>query len=79
MTALHVASIYENLALCDLLIQNGSDINAVDSKNWTALHHAVMLNCVSVVILLIRRGARLTLKDDEDKVCSWSLQDSSHF
>lgn len=68
-TPLHLAVIGGHLSLCDLLIQNGADLNSVDSNQWTPLHHAAHLDKVSCVILLIRRGVKLTPADAEGKVC----------
>jgi ankyrin repeat protein len=67
-TALHVAIMEGHIWLADLLIQNGVDINITDSNGWTALHHAAFLNKIDAIILLIRRGAKLSLVDNQSRV-----------
>ena len=69
LTALHVSVMKGNVALSDLLLQNCADCDVVDANQWTPLHHAAKLDQVSSIILLIRRGVKLTVKDKEGNVC----------
>ena len=56
------------VGLSDLLLQNGANINLQDHKKWAPLHHAVFLNKIHCVILLIRRSASLNIINDEHQV-----------
>lgn len=51
------------LAMCDLLRENGSDINAAltssSGNGWTSLHYAVINGDVELVEYLIRYGANI--------------------
>ena len=67
-SALHFAVTEGQVFLCDLLLQNGADPNIADGSGWTPLHHCAYLNKVDCVILLIRRGAKLAIVDNQDKV-----------
>src|SRR3990167_6684205 len=55
--------------MCDLLIQNGADINITDPNGWTPLHHATFLDRISFIILFIKRGANLSTLDFSSRVC----------
>merc|ERR1712130_450830 len=66
-TGLHLAIAQGHLHICDLLLQNGADPNIADADLWTPLHHAAYLNRVDAIILLIRRGAKLSVLDKNNK------------
>lgn len=68
LSAIHIAVMEGHVAACDLFLQNGADCNVLDSGRWTPLHHGAYLNRVDCVILLIRRGAKLTLLDKSSRV-----------
>jgi hypothetical protein len=50
-------------AVVKLLIANGADVNAVNSRNLTALHYAARNGNDEVIQLLVLHGARLDIKD----------------
>jgi len=49
----------------ELLIANGADVNARDSKDRTPLHRAAENGYVDVVDVLVKRGADVNGKDNE--------------
>jgi ankyrin repeat protein len=46
-----------------LLIKNGADVNALDKRRWTPLHHAVRAGRPAMVRLLIESGADMERRD----------------
>ena len=60
-------SILEAVRLC---IENGSDVNAANSKGFTALHGAAYRGLDDVVALLVQKGARMDAKDSEGRTPS---------
>ena len=60
-------SILEAVRLC---IENGSDVNAANSKGFTALHGAAYRGLDDVVALLVQKGAKLDAKDSEGRTPS---------
>jgi ankyrin repeat protein len=58
------------LAAVRLCIENGSDVNAANSKGFTALHGAAYRGLDDVVQLLVQKGARLDAKDSEGRTPS---------
>lgn len=61
-TPLHLASINGNGSLAQVLIENGAEVDAIDQRRWTALHHAVWNKSMPVVLVLLRHGASTSLK-----------------
>ncbi|KAF4626981.1 hypothetical protein G7Y89_g11176 [Cudoniella acicularis] len=61
-TPLHLASINGNGSLAQVLIENGAEVDAIDQRRWTALHHAVWNKSMPVVLVLLRHGASTNLK-----------------
>ena len=57
-------SLLEAVRLC---IENGSDVNAANSKGFTALHGAAYRGLDDVVQLLVQKGAKLDAKDSEGR------------
>jgi len=57
-------SILEAVRLC---IEKGSDVNAANSKGFTALHGAAYRGLDDVVQLLVQKGAKLDAKDSEGR------------
>ncbi|CAF4893264.1 unnamed protein product, partial [Rotaria sp. Silwood2] len=51
LTPMHQCSIDNSEKLLRLLIEYGADINARDRDLWTPLHAAVLLYCVTQIIL----------------------------
>ncbi len=64
VNALHAAIAKENYALCQLFIQKGADVNAVQMKQVTALHSAVHRGNLNLAKLLVDNGASIDLKMD---------------
>lgn len=54
------------LELAQILIDEGVDVNAVDNRGRTAIHHAVLKDFPSVVEYLAMRGANIHLPNDRD-------------
>ena len=59
-TALHIACMNNSLAIAELLIQNGSVVNAVDAAGQTPLH---LCSDPDIMNLLCRSGGNTTLRD----------------
>ncbi len=45
------------------LIAHGAVEDQVCSKRWTALHEAAQVGCVDIIILLLRRGGQISVRD----------------
>jgi ankyrin repeat protein len=57
-------SILEAVTLC---VEHGADVNAANSKAFTALHGAAYRGLDDVVQFLVQKGARLDAKDSEGR------------
>jgi ankyrin repeat protein len=55
------------LALIDLLLQHGANINQQDERGYTPLHEAAALNEEEAVKLLVERGAAINAKTNEGR------------
>jgi ankyrin repeat protein len=64
INALHAAVAKNNYELCNLLIENGAGVNAVQIQKVTALHSAAHRGNLSIVKLLIENGANANAKMD---------------
>ena len=63
-TVLHLAARYKCSAeLVKILIEAGADVDAVNSWQWSPLHHASWLNPALVPVLL-EAGAKVNVLDD---------------
>ncbi|HEY2843542.1 MAG TPA: ankyrin repeat domain-containing protein, partial [Bryobacteraceae bacterium] len=60
-------SILDAVRLC---VENGSDVNASNSKGFTALHGAAYRGLDDVVQLLVQKGAKLDAKDSEGRTAA---------
>ncbi|XP_044488907.1 ADP-ribosylation factor GTPase-activating protein AGD4-like isoform X2 [Mangifera indica] len=60
---LHLACHFDNPVMLELLIQFGADINLRDFHGRTALHHCISTRNNPFAKLLLRRGARPSIKD----------------
>ena len=54
------------LELAKILIDEGVDVNAKDSRGRTAMHHAVLKDFPTVVEYLAMRGAEITVPNDRE-------------
>ena len=63
MTLLHHAVHGKQVAVAQLLIEAGSDVDAQDGEGWSALQHAVDKGCAPIVRLLCEKGADPCTKD----------------
>ena len=59
-TALHIACMNNSLSIAELLIQNGSVVNAVDAAGQTPLH---LCSDPDIMTLLCKSGGNTTLRD----------------
>ncbi|KAF4368205.1 hypothetical protein F8388_022838 [Cannabis sativa] len=64
-TPLHRAASTGNSELCELLIEEGADIDAVDRSGQTPLMNAVICDNKEVSLLLVRHGADVDVEDKE--------------
>lgn len=62
-TALHLAAEQANLAIIELLLQAGLDVDARDEEGQSALHVAVLEGHEASVRLLLDKGANHNLQD----------------
>ena len=63
-TALHCAAENGHVDVAKVLIQNGTDVNAVDNYESTALQYAARKGCTHVLLQLLCFGAQI----DEDAI-----------
>ena len=66
--ALHLTALYNKPRALDLLLLQGMDINIQDAKGMNVLHHAMSYNHISLVNLLIHRGANWYSTDHYGRV-----------
>ena len=66
-TAVHIASIHNNIKIIKLLISNGADINKKDLQQKTALDYANEYYCVDAVNYLSKCINRETKLDNLTK------------
>ncbi len=64
-TPLHWAVLKNRLALVILLVENGADVNALDTEGYSSLTTAVQFNLVPIAHYLVTKGARLDTIDNE--------------
>ncbi|XP_068164514.1 arf-GAP with coiled-coil, ANK repeat and PH domain-containing protein 1 isoform X3 [Antennarius striatus] len=55
------------LAACEFLLQNGANVNLVDSSGRGPLHHATILGHTGLVCLFLKRGADYNARDQHQK------------
>ena len=60
---LHFACLVDNSSIVKILIDNGADVNAMDSNNATPLHWACCQGKYSTVKYLLKHGADTSLVD----------------
>eukprot|EP01088_Endostelium_zonatum_P010245 TRINITY_DN2361_c0_g1_i1.p1 TRINITY_DN2361_c0_g1~~TRINITY_DN2361_c0_g1_i1.p1 ORF type:complete len:820 (+),score=140.19 TRINITY_DN2361_c0_g1_i1:89-2548(+) len=57
-TAVHQASVMDNVVLLELLLQNKGDLCAKDKRGWTPLHYACFYENENTVKLLLKRSSK---------------------
>lgn len=45
------------------LTTHGAVVDQVCSKRWTALHEAARVGCIDILMLLVRRGGQVSVRD----------------
>ena len=63
-TLLHLAAYRGDLEACDLLIQNGADVNARGNLQNTPLHDAALANNDKIIEFLLVNGANKNLENE---------------
>lgn len=66
-TALHHAARNGRMEICQTLIDNGAEVEAVNTRKQTALHEAAMHGQFAVCRLLVRHGANLNAVDAQKR------------
>ncbi|XP_010685091.2 ADP-ribosylation factor GTPase-activating protein AGD3 isoform X2 [Beta vulgaris subsp. vulgaris] len=66
-TLLHLACQYTDVGMVELLLQYGANINAVDSRGRTPLHHCITERKIDIAKVLLTRGASGNTMDQEGK------------
>ncbi len=67
VNALHAAVAKQNLALCELFISKGVNVNTPQAQNISPLHSAAHRGNLQLVRLLVENGADVNFKSDEGK------------
>ncbi|RID58763.1 hypothetical protein BRARA_F02035 [Brassica rapa] len=62
---LHLACIYADIGMVELLLQYGAKINATDSKGRTPLHHCIISRRYAIARLLLMRGGDPNAEDKD--------------
>ena len=70
VTPLAWAALHGNLAVAELLLNSGADVNARNQDGTTALHSAVFLGRPSMAALLIERGADVNARNQRGETPS---------
>ena len=55
--------------MMDLLISQGSNVNATDEMGMTACHYAAFAGHIPAVKLLIKSGGDPDIKDNDEQSC----------
>uniref|UniRef100_A0A8C6K8M0 Arf-GAP with coiled-coil, ANK repeat and PH domain-containing protein n=1 Tax=Nothobranchius furzeri TaxID=105023 RepID=A0A8C6K8M0_NOTFU len=62
-----IQAVSNALAACEFLLQNGANVNQVDSNGRGPLHHATILGHTGLVCLFLKRGADYNARDKNQK------------
>ncbi|KAL3631757.1 hypothetical protein CASFOL_024741 [Castilleja foliolosa] len=74
---LHLAVQAADIAMVELLLQHGGNVNTCDSRGQAPLHHSIMRGRIGIAKLLLLRGANPEAVDKEGKTPLQILADSS--
>ncbi|XP_048223130.1 arf-GAP with coiled-coil, ANK repeat and PH domain-containing protein 1 isoform X2 [Perognathus longimembris pacificus] len=66
-TPLIRATAANSLLACEFLLQNGANVNQVDSAGRGPLHHATIMGHTGLACLFLKRGADLGARDSEGR------------
>jgi len=67
LTALHIASISGDMAVADLLLRRGANMEEASEGGLTALYFAIQSNNVNLVGMFLSRGAKMTHRNDQGR------------
>jgi transient receptor potential cation channel subfamily A protein 1 len=67
MTPLHCAAMFDHPEICEYLVGEGADINSTDKENRSPLLLAGSRGAWRTVHTLIRLGANISLRDDNNR------------
>ncbi|MGC4047989.1 MAG: acyltransferase family protein [Armatimonas sp.] len=65
-TPLSWAALRGDVAVAELLLKNGAEVNRLNTGGSTALHSAVLLGQDDVVTVLLKHGANVTIRTRDD-------------
>lgn len=65
ITALHVAAMFGQTSMINILLALRADLTLVDENGWTALHRAASQGHQSAVLLLLHAGCAINAKSNE--------------
>ncbi len=63
MTPLHRAAMFDHVDVCEFLISQGADIDALDKEKRTPLLMSASRNCVKMICYLLINDANIKLRD----------------
>ncbi len=78
VTPLHSAVARKDFDICKLLIENGADVNATQTKGVTALMSAAHIGNLKLVTYLVEHGADITAQMDDGKTALAYAQEDGH-
>ncbi|XP_010547791.1 PREDICTED: ADP-ribosylation factor GTPase-activating protein AGD1-like isoform X2 [Tarenaya hassleriana] len=67
-SVLHLACLYADIGMVELLLQYGAKINATDSQGRTPLHHCIISRRYAIARLLLTRGADPNAVDKDGNI-----------
>ena len=76
-TALHWASLAGVHSTCDLLLNAGCDVNAMNNNGETPIHIALRQDHLECVVLFLMRKARLDIRNENGQLPVDCMQDEN--
>ena len=67
MTPLHKAAMFDHVDVAGFLLENGSNLDPIDSEKRSPMLLAASRNCINMVSYLLRKGANINLKDFKNR------------